>query len=203
MVAHLGMTLAANARGPASLAVVPVDDPQVAAASLVALAISFAEQMSLKVMVADLYRGSPAARLLGVSEPGVHSVNLDGAEMAVAVTHSDDITPIGPISFPAAPPQAAPCDEKLATAFRSADLLLTLAGLDPAVGGEHLATWATTAVAVVTAGRSSATRIQAVGEMIRLARMRLDSAVLVGAERTDETLGVIHAPGHQYQPDRG
>ena len=42
---------------------------------------------------------------------------------------------------------------------------------------------------MVTAGRSSWTRIHAVGEMIRLAGMYLVSAVLVGASKTDESLG--------------
>jgi hypothetical protein len=33
-----------------------------------------------------------------------------------------------------------------------------------------------------------------VGEMVRLAGMRLASAVLVGADKTDESLGVTHTP---------
>jgi hypothetical protein len=33
-----------------------------------------------------------------------------------------------------------------------------------------------------------------VGEMIRLAGMRLASAVLVGADKTDESLGATHTP---------
>jgi hypothetical protein len=82
----------------------------------------------------------------------------------------------------------------VATACASANLLLTLTTLDPALGGEHLATWATDAVAVVTAGRSSWTRIQAVGEMVRLSGIRLVSAVLVGADKTDESLGILRTP---------
>ena len=80
--------------------------------------------------------------------------------------------------------------EALVTACASADLLLTLATLDPALGGDHLGTWATSAVAVVTAGESSAERVHGVGEMVRLAGMRLDSVVLVGADEGDESLGV-------------
>jgi hypothetical protein len=83
---------------------------------------------------------------------------------------------------------------ELAAACASADLLLTLITLDPSVGGEHLATWAADAVVVVTAGRSSWTKIHAVGEMIRLAGTRLASAVLVRADKTDESLGVTPAP---------
>jgi hypothetical protein len=65
--------------------------------------------------------------------------------------------------------------------------------LDPSLGGEHLSTWATDAVAVITAGRSSWTKIRAVGEMIRLSGTRLVSSVLIGADSTDESLGVTPA----------
>jgi hypothetical protein len=59
---------------------------------------------------------------------------------------------------------------------------------------EHLATWATEAVAVVTAGQSSATRINAVGEMIRVAGIRLDSVAVINADKGDESLGKVLAP---------
>jgi hypothetical protein len=67
--------------------------------------------------------------------------------------------------------------------------LLTFATLDPAFGGDYLGTWATNAVAVVTAGESSAEKVHSVGEMIRLAGTRLDSVVLIGADESDESLG--------------
>jgi len=61
---------------------------------------------------------------------------------------------------------------------------------------------------VMTAGRSSSTRIHAVGEMIRLAGTPLISAVLVGADKTDESLGATHTqlplkpdPGGQGLPN--
>jgi hypothetical protein len=81
-------------------------------------------------------------------------------------------------------------------------MVLTLASLDASIGGEHLATWATTAVAVVTAGKSTATRIHAVGEMIRLAGTRLAAAVLVASDDADESLGVIGSLPGEYQPIR-
>ncbi|HEY1345426.1 MAG TPA: hypothetical protein VGF54_10605 [Streptosporangiaceae bacterium] len=193
--AYLGSTLAANSRGRAALAVVPVDDPQVAAVSLVSLAISCVQQMGLRVIVADLRDGAPAARLLGVSQAGIHTVRLENMQLIVAIPDRDDVAPIGPLGSESMAPQSAACGEKLAVAFASADLLLTLATPDPSVGGEHLATWAPAAVAMVTAGRSSWTKINAVGEMVRLAGMRLVSAVLVGADKTDESLGVAQTPG--------
>jgi len=59
---------------------------------------------------------------------------------------------------------------------------------------KKLSGWAARAVVVVTAGRASAGRIQAVGEMLRLAEVPLISAVLVGGDKTDESLGVTRAP---------
>ena len=87
-----------------------------------------------------------------------------------------------------------PVSADLAAAYSTADVLLTLAALDPMLGAEHLATWATDVVVMVTAGKSSWTRVQAVGEMVRLAGIRTVSAVLVGADKTDESLGVMHVP---------
>ena len=89
----------------------------------------------------------------------------------------------------------------MTAACDSSDVLLTLVPLDPAFGGEHLATWATDAVVVVTAGQSSWTKIHAAGEMIRLAGTRLISAVLVGADKDDESLGDTYSPeaGHDAE----
>jgi hypothetical protein len=42
----------------------------------------------------------------------------------------------------------------------------------------------------VTAGESSAEKVYSVGEMIRRSGTRLDSVVLIGADKTDESLGV-------------
>jgi capsular polysaccharide biosynthesis protein len=195
IVAYLRNTVAADSRDTPALAVVPVDDPKVPAISLVSLATSCAEQMGLRVMVADLCSTAPAARLLGVTEAGVHTARIDRGRIIVAIPDGEDVAPIGPLRRRAAEAQVPPRDNELAAAFAASDLLLTLAALDPSVGGEHLPTWASTAVAMVTAGRSSWTRIQAASEMIRLSGTRLVSGVLIGADKTDESLGVTHPPG--------
>ena len=74
---------------------------------------------------------------------------------------------------------------------------LTLVTLDPALGGDYLATWAANSVVVVTAGLSSAVRIHAVGEMIRVSGTRLVSVVLIGADKSDESLGLTPRPDEQ------
>jgi capsular polysaccharide biosynthesis protein len=193
IVAHLGSVVPGNVRGSAALVVVPIDDLKLPATCLVSLATSLAQQ-GKHVVVADLTGGAPAARLLGVADPGVRTVNVQDTTLVVAVPESDDLTPVGPFGGRAASAQRSPFAEAVTTAWASANLLLTLATFDPALGGEHVATWATDSVAVVTAGRSSWTRIQAVGEMVRLSGMRLVSAVLVGADEADESLGIVRTP---------
>ena len=115
--------------------------------------------------------------------------------LLVVLPERDDIAPVGPVPFGASPAVPDPADEALVTACAAADLLLILATLDPALGGDYLGTWATSAVAVVTAGRSSAEKIHGVAEMIRLAGTRLDSVVLVGADKSDESLGMTRPGG--------
>jgi hypothetical protein len=120
-------------------------------------------------------------------------VTVGGARLVAAVPDPAEWAPVGPLR-PASRQVLHANSGELATAFASADLLLTLVTLDPSVGGDHLATWAPQAVVIVTAGQSSWTKIHAVGEMIRLAGTRLVCAVLLGADKTDESLGVIPSP---------
>jgi lipopolysaccharide exporter len=192
IVVYLRGVVRAEPPGLATLAVVPVDNPRVAALSVVSLAASYA-QRDKRVVVTDLCSGSPAARLLGVKDLGVHPANVDGGRIVVVIPGPEEIAPAGPLG--SASPQAQPAlAGQAAAACASADLLLTLVTLDPSGGAEHLATWATDAVAVVTSGRSSWSKIQAVGELIRLAGTRLVSAVVIGSDRSDESLGMMRAP---------
>ncbi len=186
---------------PAALALVPVDDTDVAALSLVTLAQSYA-QRGLNVVLADLSAGAPAARLLKVSRPGMHVVQADGAELSVFVADPHDVAPIGPLAE-REPSDHEHASAELATAYHSADRLLTLASLDPAVGGDHLATWASAAVVVVTAGRSTATKIRAAADMVRLSGTHLASAILIGADKNDESLGTADLPAGTTDKEPG
>jgi capsular polysaccharide biosynthesis protein len=194
VVAHLRRTVPGRSRGPVGLMVVAVDNAKDVAPAVVSLTVTCAHD-GRQVVVADL-AGGALAHLLGVKGPGIHPVTVGGERMIAVVSDRDDITPTGPLQTLA---QYAPASEALVAACASADLLVTLATLDPASGGDHLATWATDAVAMVTAGRSSAERIHAVGEMIRLPGTRLDSVVLIGAEKSDESLGMTRAPEESTQ----
>jgi capsular polysaccharide biosynthesis protein len=191
IVAFLRGNLTGSSRG--ALAVVPVDDTRLAALSVMSLAVSLAQQDS-KVVVADLCSRAPGAKLAGLKDPGLHAVQVDGAQIDVAIPDPHEIAPVGP--FSATPPDdQSTLASQVAAACDSADVLLTLVTLDPSLASDHLATWAADAIVVVTAGRSSWTKIHAVGELIRLAGTRLVSAVLVAADKWDESLGVTVTQG--------
>jgi capsular polysaccharide biosynthesis protein len=80
----------------------------------------------------------------------------------------------------------------LRTAYQRADLMLTLVALGPSLDAANLPTWAPSAAVVVTAGRSTWLRLNAVSELIRLSGTTLDAAVLIGADQNDESLGRSH-----------
>ena len=192
MAAYLDRAVATWPESAGALAVVPVDDPRAAALSLVSLALSRAQQGE-QVVLANLVTGAPAARLLGFHERGVSTVSGHNDRLILAVPEGDDVLPpTGPLGRTQV--QGSPFTDAVTAASAQANLLLTLATLDVSLGGDHLSTWATDAVAVITAGRSSWTTISAVGEMIRLSGTRLVSAVLIGAEHSDESLGVTYTP---------
>ena len=202
VVAYLRSAVPGTAAGPATLAVVAVDNVEAAAPVVAALAISYARE-GKRVILADLCPGAPAARLLGGGGAGTNTVSRNGVNLIVTVPAAQDAAPAGPLDHGTLPPATAePEQDLLAETCAAAEVLLTLAALDPAYGGQHLSTWAGDAVALVTAGKSSAVRINAVGEMIRLAGTRLVSAVLIGADRHDESIGVIR-PAEQAMPVSG
>jgi capsular polysaccharide biosynthesis protein len=190
VIAYLKGSVSGSHSGPASLAVVAVDDAHAVAPAVLALARLRAKE-GKQVVLADLSAGHPLARLLGTRAPGVHLVTHDGVSLQVAVPQRDDVAPAGPLRGDGAAAMWTQPDEAVVAACSSADLLLTLVTLDPAVGGAHLATWASEAIAVVTVGSSSAEKVHSVGEMVRLAGARFDSAVLLGADRSDASLGLL------------
>ncbi len=197
VVIYLRGAVPGGSLGSASLGVVAVDDAPAIAPAVVSTAASYAAE-GKQVMVADLSRDGCLARLLGVSEPGIHKVNRDGADLMVVLPEPEDAAPVGPVRGEASPAVPVEVDAALAAAYSSVNVLLTLAVLDPALGGDHLGTWATNAVAVLTAGESSVEKIHSVGEMIRLGGTRLDSVIVLGADKSDESTGLI-APDQPSQ----
>jgi capsular polysaccharide biosynthesis protein len=190
VVGHLRNAVSGRSTGMAGLTVIAVDNASTVAQAIVALAIAESKQQ-LRIVVADLSAGTPAARQLGVKGPGISTVTPAGTQIVVVVPAAGEIAPVGPLRPAGASSGQVQVPGPLAEACSGADLVLSLVTPDPNVGGDYLATWATKAVAVVSAGQSTATRIRAVGEMIRLAGPHLDSVVVVDTDPSDESLGAL------------
>jgi hypothetical protein len=187
-------------RGVSGLALVSVGNEDVAAVTLISLAVSCAHE-NKRVVVADLSDGARAARLIGASGAGIQTAVVDDESLVVAVPDRFAVVPVGPLDRP--PTRTLPAaSEELRATYASADLMFTLVTLDPSLGAEHLPTWARDAVVLVTCGQSSATRIHAIGELIRQSGMQLVSAVLVGADKSDETLGITDPPSRLALADQ-
>ena len=190
---YLRNTALRQAGEPATLAVVAVDNAREIAPAVVALTERCAED-GFKVVVADLVTGAPVARLLGADGTGVQPVHVGGGAVVVITPEDGDQVPSGPwrpAGASGAGLLAEPPTEAVESVAWKAGIVLTVAELDPAIGAEHLSTWATQAVAVFTAGRTRAARAYAVGEMLRLSGIHAVSGVIVGADKTDESLGSV------------
>lgn len=184
----------------AALAVVSVNNAEVSALAVASLAMSYAAE-GKRVLAADLSGTGKLAAALGVTEAGTHEsrADEDGDSVLVHLPGKNAEPAVGRHHKPAGPGPDADLD----TAWSEADLVLTLATVSPALGADHLRTWASRAVAVVTAGRSAVGTVTSTGELIRLAGVRLVSAIVVRADRTDESVGVTDGETEDTAPDTG
>jgi capsular polysaccharide biosynthesis protein len=184
--------------GPTALAVVAVDCVRPAAMALASMAVARARE-GRRVVLADLSDRASAARVLGIGEPGVHQIEASGAQLVVVVPRPGDI---GPVDIASQVADAPGWTRAVTVAQEPADLLLSLAELNPAVGADKLATWATDVAVVVAAGRSAPKTIRAVGEMVRLAGMHLALGVLLRPDKTDESVGLARSQVGWPEPSR-
>jgi hypothetical protein len=72
-----------------------------------------------------------------------------------------------------------------------AEAVLVLATLDPAFGAEHLASWVTDAVMLLTATEVTVPQIEIAGEMLRDAGIFLRSVILLGSDSRDSSSGAM------------
>ncbi len=193
IVAHLRRVMPRGSSGPAALALVALDAPDVAGVALVSLALSYARE-GKRVIVADLSPDGTAGRLMGRTDPGVHNVTVDGQQLVIANPDAGEVTPIGPLGA-SVPDDAHGPGRPLDRVYAAAEVMLTLTMLDPAFGADHLPTWAADSAVVLTAGESTGTKIHTIGQLIRLAGVSLVSAILLGAEKNDVSFGAIGPAG--------
>lgn len=159
-----------------SLAVVSTGKGSVgtAAVLLAGTALSLAGDGKVVALV-DVAEGRPLARLFRVRPKGgtVQAITVDGKQLRLAVAPWDATTWDG------------------AEVGRGADAVLVLANADPSVGAEQLRLWAGSAVVLLRAGKATDMLIEATGEMLRSAGVMPVSAILLGADRADETPGSV------------
>jgi capsular polysaccharide biosynthesis protein len=200
---HLGQRIIWSKRPTPALAVVSVDDVPACALAVASLAVSLADE-GRHVLVADLTGTGLLAQKLGVKEYGTRDSRFSeaGRRIDVFLPDPDGLPPegcylrLGENNRP-----SGSGDVQLDAAWDVADVVLTLATLSPAVGADHLGSWASRAAVVVTAGRSTSAKVRATGEMVRLAGLEIDSAIVLHADRTDEGVGVTEAEASRTTAD--
>ena len=187
---HLRAIVLRRSSPKPDLVVVGVDNVRASACIVASLALTLAEE-GKRVLVADL-SGGVLARGLGLRGDGTHETQprRAGVGFTVHVPSAGD-APLHLARRLQSSSRALTDDNALDVAWTQADIVLALATLSPALGAEHLRPWSSEAVVIVTPGRSSAAKLHATGEMIRLADVRLDSAVLLRADTTDDSVGLL------------
>lgn len=195
VIRHLSNLVTPDGSPRPTLAIVSVDKVRPSALTVAALAMSLAGD-GKRVLVADLTEGRTLGAVLGAKKPGTHDSKFNTDDVAITVyVPPADAGPAEGLLSTGKPngTRSGQDDDGLIGAWAAADVVLTLATLSPAIGAEHLRTWSAQAAVLLTAGRSSATKIHATGEMLRLAGIRLRSAIVLRADRTDESIGASDA----------
>jgi subunit length determinant Wzz-like protein len=176
-----------------ALAIVELGSAEPAALAVGALALRLASE-GHRVVVVDASERRLLASALGVtSKP---------KQMETFEVYAGGDSPMTIIVAPEDPAQMAqkpPPDD--------ADALLVLGTLDPAFGAEHLASWVTDAVMILSAKGVSLTRMQVSRDMLRDAGIFLRSLILLGSDGRDETSGALSSadgvtPGMSLEPSR-
>jgi capsular polysaccharide biosynthesis protein len=174
---------------PARLSLATVDDIEATGLVICALAAQFTHR-GLSVFLVDLSESGGLETRLSKALDRDHRPTDPSTAPVVFRPEGVPSFARGPVGSPHSLASDLPSDDPLRPAWDSADVVLTLAEINPAVGVDHLKSWADQVVLLVTAGRSSAERVRTTAGLLRASGLKLPFAVLVGADRTDESLGL-------------
>jgi hypothetical protein len=161
-----------------TLLLAAVDDVRAPAMAAAALAQRLSAEGKTAVLV-DLTPDKALAHVFGVRRKGRSQVPIGNREPVMLLVPPGEWRPGSDAASVDASPQ-----------WDEADVILAVATVDPAIGAWHLLRWATRAIVVVTAGRSTAQRINGTAELLRAASVTVTSAILVNADRRDESIGL-------------
>ena len=154
------------------------------------------------LLAAQLVRAETPVLLVDLGDPGglaaelTHALGDEAGSTAPTVLRPDGLPHLstGPFGVPAGTSGLVADDDPRREAWSQAEVVLTLASVDPARGLDELPTWADRVVMLVTAGRCSAERLRTAAELVRSVGLELTFAVMVGSDRTDESLGLPEPP---------
>ncbi|MFC8501706.1 hypothetical protein ACFUC1_05065 [Pedococcus sp. NPDC057267] len=184
-----GRLLAAT--GPThGVALAAIGDPRIAAAVVDSLDATLRAR-GRNPFVVDLSASGALARRRGSGRRGArHQAGSAGAGAVVFRPTGVPALATGPAGLRGGAvdlPDDAPWRE----AWEQADVVLALVEVDPGIDAEHLRSWVGQVVPLVTAGDSSAELLETTAELVRAAGLALPFAMLVGADRTDESFGAV------------
>jgi hypothetical protein len=161
---------------------------------LVSLGSDGAAAVMAACLAADLARQADQVLLVDLTSTSALAAVLDVAHGPPKTVVLPDVERPVDVLFPSWTPKTAMggdgVDVERLELHDSADVVIVVATLDPAIGADHLAEWSRTAVALVTAGRSTATALRSTARMVAMAGIDLDSAVLLDTDGDDETVGL-------------
>jgi capsular polysaccharide biosynthesis protein len=160
-----------------ALAVVAVGTPEPTALAVGALALALSSE-GHRVVVVDAADNRLLASILGLnSKPQTMETFQLPAPEGPPVTII--VAPEDPVQMAQKPP---PDD---------ADAILVLATLDPAFGAEHLASWVTDAVMILSPRGVNLTQMSVSREMLREAGISLRSVILLESDPQDDSSGAL------------
>jgi hypothetical protein len=128
-----------------------------------------------RVVLVDMSDGRPLVPLLRAKRTpdSRQVVNFHGLWMTLIVAPEDP-------------------GEMMGELFEEDDVVLVLATVSPALGADHIASWASTAALVVTAGKASDALMASTTQLLRQSGVVPVSAVLIAAGREDDSVGVAN-----------
>lgn len=160
-----------------ALAVVTLGTAEPAALAVGALALALSSE-GHQVVVVDAADNRLLASILGLaSKPQT----METFQFPTSGSH--------PVTVIVAPEDPAQMAQKPPP--EDADAVLVLATLDPAFGSEHLASWVTDAIMILSPQGVNLTRIGVGREMLREAGISLRSVILLGSDPQDDSSGAL------------
>lgn len=178
IIGYLANMLPNVRSGQKRLLMVAVDQAKVLAVATVSLANQLMAE-GKTVVLGDLTEKRTLGHLVGVNREGQYRVGSRGMQQIMLL--------VAPSMWSE---ESARFLDPADVTWEKVDVVLLVATVDAAVGAWHLRRWTDRATVVVTAGQSTAQDIIGTAELLRAASVTVTSAILLGAESHDNSIGL-------------